>query len=36
MDFIAAAADFSLITGGAAQPTSHLQAVDGGVLPPQQ
>jgi len=30
------AADFSLTTGGAAQPTSHLQAAVGGVFPPQQ
>jgi len=36
MDSTAAAADFSLTTGGAAQLASHLQAVVGGVLPPQQ
>jgi hypothetical protein len=30
------AADFSLTTSGAAQPASHLQAVAGGVFPPQQ
>jgi len=36
MDSTIVAADFSLTTGGAAQPANHLQAAGGGVLPPQQ
>jgi len=36
MDSAVAASDFSLNTGGAAQPTSHLQATAGGVFPQQQ
>jgi hypothetical protein len=36
MDSTAADADFSLTTDNAAQPASHLQAVVGGVLTPQQ
>jgi len=35
MDSSAAAADFSLTTGGAAQSASHLQAIASSVLPPQ-
>jgi len=30
-----AAADFSLTTGGATQPASHLQVAAGGLFPPQ-
>ena len=36
MDFVAAAVDFFLTTGGATQLANHVQAVVGGVLPPQQ
>jgi hypothetical protein len=35
MDSSAAAADFSLTTGGAAQSASHLQVIASSVLPPQ-
>jgi len=36
LDSIAAAAEFSLTTSGAAQSASHLQVVASGVIPPQQ
>jgi hypothetical protein len=35
MNSIIVAANFSLNTGGLAQPTNHLQVVAGGVLPHQ-
>jgi ATP adenylyltransferase/5',5'''-P-1,P-4-tetraphosphate phosphorylase II len=36
LDSIAAVAEFSLTTSGAAQSASHLQVVASGVIPPQQ
>jgi len=36
MDSTVDVCDFSLTTGGTAQPTNHLQAAGGGVLPSQQ
>ena len=36
MDSTTVATDFSLTTGGAAQPANSLQATTRGVLPPQQ